>query len=296
GFIVPPWLAPETDGPVGAVSLARSLNFALNLVPIIVTEKSSVEKMSLLLEAAGFRVREFDNLGNVPRRAAVLPFTLDPQEAKSDAERLIRMTNPSSTIAIEKASPNRAGVFHSGVGVDVSPLCAKVDALIEFAKSSGVPTIGIGDAGNEIGMGCIEEEVRKLLPTGNDCGCPCHLGVASSIKTDSLIVAGTSNWGAPAIEALLAFHLKARELLHDARFEEYLIERAGALGFINPASGFGESGVDGIPASVHGSLINVLNFVVSSRMSESFTIRHYREFTKDRAKIQKDISDEAKSA
>lgn len=296
GFIVPPWLAPETDGPVGSVSLARTLNFALNLVPIIVTERSSVEKMKRLLEVGGFNVREFENLGNAPRRAAVVPFTLDTKEAKVDAEGLIQRTNPTAMIAIEKASPNRAGVFHSGVGVDVSPLCAKVDALIELGKISGIPTVGIGDAGNEIGMGCIEEEVRKILPTGQDCGCPCHQGVASSVQTDSLIVAGTSNWGAPAIEALLAFLYKAPELLHDSRFEEYLIQSAGALGFVNPASGFGESGVDAIPASVHGSLINMLNFIVSSRIRESFTIRKYRELTNDRAKIQRDVSSEAKNS
>ncbi len=294
GFIVPPWLEPETDGPVGAATLARSLNLALDLVPIIVTEKSSVRKMSGLMEAAGFRVREYEKLGKAPRRAAVIPFTCDPGEARSDAEKLIQSIAPSSVIAIEKASPNRVGVFHSGVGVDVSLLSAKVDRLIEAAKQSGIPTIGVGDAGNEIGMGCIEEDVRRLLPTGKDCGCPCREGVASAVRTDSLLVTGTSNWGATAIEALISFHLKAPELLHDASFEEYLIAASGALGFINPASGFAESGVDAIPAQVHGSLINILNFIVRSRMREPFVIKKYREFTKDRAKMERDIRDEAK--
>ena len=30
GFIVPPWLRPENDGPVGAVNLARALNLAFD--------------------------------------------------------------------------------------------------------------------------------------------------------------------------------------------------------------------------------------------------------------------------
>jgi hypothetical protein len=292
GFIVPPWLAPETDGPVGTATLARSLSLALGLAPVVVTEPSAVEKMARLLEVAGFRIRPIEKLGDAPRSAAVVPFTCDQTKARSDAERLIKETSPSSIIAIEKASPNRAGVFHSGVGVDVSRLSAKVDQLIEAGKLEAIPTIGIGDAGNEIGMGCIEEDVRLLLPTGNDCGCPCHQGVASSVRTDSLIVTGTSNWGASAIESILAFHFKAPELLHNAKFEEYMIEVSGSLGFINPASGFGESGVDAIPAEVHASVINILNFVVNSRMNESLIIRKYKELTKDRAKIEKGIDKE----
>src|SRR5579862_8297326 len=33
GFVVPPWLEAETDGPVGAVTLARSLCLAFDLIP-----------------------------------------------------------------------------------------------------------------------------------------------------------------------------------------------------------------------------------------------------------------------
>ncbi|MCL4519615.1 MAG: DUF4392 domain-containing protein [Thaumarchaeota archaeon] len=295
GFVVPPWLEAETDGPVGSATLARSLNLALDLTPIMVTEKASVPKMKAMMEAVGFRVRDTVEIGEVPRRAAVLGFTTDYKDAAKEAADLVSKYSPSSVIAIEKASPNRVGVFHSGVGVDVSPLSAKVDKLIDAAKKSGIPTIGIGDAGNEIGMGCIEEAVRTLLPTGSDCGCACHQGVASSVSTDSLIVAGTSNWGAPAIEALLAYHLKSRELLHDARTELRMIETAASLGYIDPASGFADPGVDAIPASIHAGVLDVLNFIVSSRISDSYYIKKYKEYTKDKTKISRLIDEESSS-
>lgn len=292
GFIVPPWVEAETDGPVGSSTLARSLNLALDLTPIIVTEKASVPKMKAMLEAVGFRVRDYEKIGKAPRRASVIGFTTDREQARKAAEDIVSRIEPSSVIAIEKASPNRVGVFHSGVGVDVSPVSAKVDKLIEAARSSGIPTIGVGDAGNEIGMGCIEDTVRKLLPTGTDCGCPCHQGVASAVATDSLVVAGTSNWGGTAIEALLSFHFKAKELLHDPETELRMIRTAASLGYIDPASGFADPGVDAIPASVHSAMIEILNFVVSSRVSDSYFIRKYKEYTRDKAKLAKLVEEE----
>lgn len=293
GFIVPPWMEVETDGPVGAVTLARSLNLSLDLTPIIVTERSAVAKTRSLLGAAGFRVKdEIDEAARKKRAGAVVGFTAESSEAKMEADELISKASPTSIISIEKASPNRVGVFHSGVGVNVSSLSAKVDRLITEAKNVGIPTIGIGDAGNEIGMGCIEETVRKILPTGSECGCPCHNGVASAVSTDSLIVAGTSNWGAYAIEALLSFHFKAEELLHDSSTEINLIRKAGELGFIDPASGFADPGVDAIPAQVHGSLVEILNFITKSRVTDSLFIKKYKEYTRDKTKLAEEVKEE----
>ncbi len=291
GFIVPPWLEAETDGPVGAVTLARSLNLAFDAVPVLVTEKHAVQKTKSLLEATGFRVGDIENakkpLGK--RTGLVVGFTTDVGQAVRESEDLISKTSPFSIISIEKASPNRVGVFHSGVGVDVSKLSAKVDKLVEHAKNTGILTVGIGDAGNEIGMGCIEKTVREILPTGSDCGCPCHQGVASAVATDGLMVTGTSNWGASAIEALLAFHYKVPELLHDGATEVNLIRRSAELGFIDPASGFADPGVDAIPAKMHGALIELLNFITNSRMKDSYYIKKYREYTRDKKKLAEEI-------
>jgi len=291
GFVVPPWIESETDGPVGASTLARSINLAWDLVPIMVTEPSAVPKLSSLMQFAGLRVKEFSKVKNALRRSCVEGFTLDTKSAKRDAEKLLARVSPAAVISIEKASPNSMGVFHSGVGVDVSPFSSKVDALINQAREVGIPTIGVGDAGNEIGMGCIESQVRELLPTGKECGCPCHGGVASSISTDSLIVTGTSNWGGSALEALISFQLKSPELMHEGSMEEYLIQKAAELGYVNPASGLAEPGVDAIPASVHRSVIEILNFVVKSRYMPSYYLKKYVEFTKDKEKLAKLVKD-----
>jgi D-glutamate cyclase len=289
GFVVPPWLESETDGPVGAASLARSINLAWDITPVIVTEPVRVARMGELLKYAGLGLKQqySSKKSQDYRKTAVDGFTLEVKEAKSQAASLIEKVSPAALISIEKASPNSKGVYHSGVGVDLSPFSAKVDALIEAAEKAGIPTIGIGDAGNEIGMGCIEKEVRKILPTGNDCGCPCHGGVASSVSTDSLMVVGTSNWGASALEAMISFNFGTPELLHDGKMEEYLIAKSAELGYINPASGLAEAGVDAIPADIHGSIVNILNFIVRSRYTRSYYLKKYVEFTKDKEKLSR---------
>ncbi|WP_428675350.1 glutamate cyclase domain-containing protein [Reyranella sp.] len=35
-----------------------------------------------------------------------------------------------------------------------------------------MPTIGIGDGGNELGCGHINEAVAAIQPFGKECGCP----------------------------------------------------------------------------------------------------------------------------
>jgi D-glutamate cyclase len=295
GFVVPPWIEPETDGPVGAVSLARCLSAAFGVTPIFVTEPSSVAKLSHLSNEAGFRVTDYENAKRVSRRVCIEGFTLDSKQARQDSRTLLDKVNPSVVIAVEKASPNKQGVFHSGIGVDVTALSARVDILIDEAKNLRIPTIGIGDAGNEIGMGMIEDTVREILPTGKDCGCPCHYGVASSISTDSLIVCGTSNWGCSAIESILSYHLKAPEILHDGNCEEFLIRAAASSGFIDPASGFADASVDAIPAKVHAELVSILNFITKSRYGDSLYIRNYRAMTRDKAGIADLIAKETGS-
>src|SRR5271157_6188403 len=99
GFVVPPWIEAETDGPVGTATLARSLSLAWDLFPVIVTEPSSVPKMSSLMEYAGLRVKEFSKLKTAPRRSTVEGFTLVREEAKKEAERLISKVEPAAVIS-----------------------------------------------------------------------------------------------------------------------------------------------------------------------------------------------------
>jgi hypothetical protein len=55
-------------------------------------------------------------------------------------------------------------------------------------------TIGVGDGGNEIGMGKVAWDlIARSVPNGETIAC--------RVPTDHLIVAGVSNWGAYALAA-----------------------------------------------------------------------------------------------
>jgi hypothetical protein len=73
-------------------------------------------------------------------------------------------------------------------------------SLFEISDKPYPMTIGIGDGGNEIGMGKIPwDTIRRNIPNGGKIAC--------RVATDHLIVAGVSNWGAFALAAGVALCL-----------------------------------------------------------------------------------------
>jgi hypothetical protein len=282
GFIVPPWLRAETDGPVGAASLGRALNLCLDVIPVIITEKVITEMIPPVLKAAGFEVANYSRAKEAYRRIAVEAFTNDLRKAREQAVEILDRIKPSAVISIEKASANEKGVYHSGVGYDITPIAAKVDLLIDEARSRGIFTIGIGDGGNEIGMGCIKETVKKVLPTGGNCGCPCGAGIHSGTETDLLVVCMVSNRGCTAIEANLALAFERMEILHDRAFEDKMLESAASAGFIDPAAGMGMSSCDAVDKEIHLAIVDILNFIVRSRLRDSFYISKYKEYVREK--------------
>ncbi len=289
GFIVPPWLRPENDGPVGAVNLARALNLAFDAVTVITGEAMTVELMPPLCRAAGMGVAEYGAATQLFRRVALEPFTVDTAEAAAQAEEMLDRIQPKAVITIEKASANEVGVYHSGVGYDISNLAAKVDVLVEKARERGILTIGIGDGGNEIGMGCIKEAVQRVVPTGGACGCPCGKGTASATVTDVLVCVMVSNWGATAIAANLAARLGHMEILHDRHMEGKLLEAAASAGYIDPASGLGIASGDAIDKDVHLAMVDIMNFIVRSRIEDSYYIQKYRWYSLERRDDVQDL-------
>jgi hypothetical protein len=105
------------------------------------------------------------------------------------------LTDATHLVFIERSGPARDGKHYTMRGRDTS---RELDQhIVRFVASLGtasIPTIGIGDGGNEIGMGKIPHEiVAKHIPNGDLIHC--------RVPTDHLIVAGVSNWGAYALAA-----------------------------------------------------------------------------------------------
>lgn len=167
GFYIPTADPPafETDGPLGALFLFRALPGAG--VPVgLIAEEPIQNAFAGGLEAARFRMPE---------------------------EVAFRDWFPMHFAWIERAGPAADGRCYTMRGRDISE---HLDLKLSRGLDPGDlhATIGIGDGGNEIGMGKIPHEtVVKNIPNGDLIHC--------RVPTDHLIVAGVSNWGAYALAA-----------------------------------------------------------------------------------------------
>jgi hypothetical protein len=134
---------------------------------------------------------------------------------------------------------------HTMRGRDITELMSPAHLLFEHeARQEPRPmTIGIGDGGNEIGMGKVPWEViRRNIPGG--------ARVACRTATDHLIVCGISNWGAYGLAAgvrLLRGHRPTDELFDVEKERELLRIMVEAGPLVDGVLGRPNVSVDGVP-------------------------------------------------
>jgi hypothetical protein len=172
----------ETDGPLGALFLARALT-PLGIRVALATDSFCQAGLQAGVDAAGLGssvpVLCLDDDLDKPLFSGLSPFT--------------------HHIALERVGPSRAGRCYSMRGRDITAHMAPAHRLFERNHDGrdALTTIGIGDGGNEIGMGKISPEViGRNVPNGELIAC--------CVPTDHLIVCGVSNWGAYALAAGVA--------------------------------------------------------------------------------------------
>lgn len=270
GWVDQPVVVPghgESDGPPGAVALAKALRLGLKAAPIIVTDECLVEGVKQVARSAGFQcVRPEDIIHSIERNKlmtiAVLPFSADEEEARRQAAEMVAALKPAACIAIERGGMNSVGVVHNMSGQNAGEGQAKIDYLFQAARTAGVATLGIGDGGNEIGMANIAEAVRTRVPHGTECQCPCGEGIAVSTPVDVLVTATVSNWGAYAVAALLGLNCGVPAAIHDPVMERRMLEATAAACFHDPITGLLMPGADGCGLDVHIGMVTLLKEAV----------------------------------
>ena len=258
----------ESDGPPGAVALARALHLGLGLNPIIITEERNFEpiyamanemEMNPLLPKQTFSSRINPLL--------VLDFPCGKEKADKASLALLNKYQPSSIVAVERIGANSKGVYHSMCGFEISAdNFAFLDDLIKLARKKQIFTASVGDNGNELGCGIILDEVQKIQPWGKVCQCPCQSGMASSSEVDILVMAAVSNWGAYGINALLAYLLDNINLIHSERMEEKMLEVCVRTGCVDGDLDIPSPSVDGILLESQKAIITLLRETVRRAM------------------------------
>lgn len=261
----------ENDGPVGAAVIARVLAEGLGAVPIYVTEEHHQLPVVMCSEAIGLPVRALDITLSMGVGSAAVTAPTEQQQVSSWAHELFDRHRPAALISIERLGPNRAGIIHGSTGLAGWSPQVDLTPVVEEARARGVFSVGIGDAGNEIGFGRIYPAVQEIQPHGRVCQCPCGQGMATTIATDALIVAAVSNWGAYGLEAAIARVIGRAELPHSPRTAGRMIQACLDAGGLEALHCTRRWLVDGVDADVSVALVSVLNEMVKVGLSAPTT-------------------------
>ncbi|MCD6420058.1 MAG: DUF4392 domain-containing protein [Synergistetes bacterium] len=210
---------PETDGPMGVATLVRAL-LRLGKRVSVITDGMNAGVIEVAMSVLGCSVPVgiYGSKENV--RGDIL-------------------------FSIERPGRAKDGHYYSMQKEDITEWVAPIDEI--FLKEDN-PSIGVGDGGNEIGMGKLYDQLMAYGMDGR---------FISVVPTTHLIVCGVSNWGAYGVVAGLQC-ITGEELMHTVREEKLLLESVVDAGAIDGVKKENALSVDGIELSVHQQVVEEL--------------------------------------
>ncbi len=234
GFYIAYAGAPETDGPPGAVAIGEALK-EIGCEVAYVTDKWS-----------------FDVVEAISGDAEVIEFPVATHfESAQFAHEITAKHAPSSLISIERAGLVGDGTYRNWKGEDISKYNAKIDHLFDQHPYS----IGIGDGGNEIGMG----NLREVIP-----GTPKLPDNPCVTTTTKLVIASTSNWGGYGLVAQLGL-LTGKNLLPSVEQGYEWVKQTVAVGAVEGLSGESKDWVDGRDPEADSACLRDLHDLVTAQ-------------------------------
>lgn len=189
----------ETDGIGGSVAIARSLEAVGKHVSFVVDESSHG-----VLNASVEQGKALAYLSDSP----VVLYPHASLDSPTACAAYLREQQWDHLVAIERAGRAADGSFYTMRAIDMSPLLSPIDDLFLAAATAGTASTGIGDGGNEIGMGRVDRAViEEHIPLGATIGCV--------TPTSHLIAAGVSDWGGYALAAAIVLAAEHHESVRD---------------------------------------------------------------------------------
>ncbi len=275
--------APENDGPPGALFLARGLN-KLGYSVILITDRFCQAPLQQGIELFKNQLNNIDliDFPVVCDHIDTFKHNFFQQYSRLRTLIAIERIGPSYTIdsflvnasktdkidleEFKKYGPgDLAGQCLNMNAIQVTNYTAPIYQLFEREHRSDnyFFTIGIGDGGNEIGMGSIPWQViAKNITNG--------LGgkIACRVPADATIVAGVSNWAGYAVMAGLYLSLNRWDdflKLYSSGSETKLIETYyHSQSAVDGKLGYPAMSVDGIAWNSHLEILNFMKSIVKN--------------------------------
>jgi len=233
GFYILSAGAAETDGPPGAIAIGVGLERLGYKVKYVADEHSSNLLRPYVAESSD--VIDF-------------PITTFPKSVQY-AEDILNTENPSVLISIERCAAAADGLYRNMRDLDISDQTAKVDLLFDMHSK----TIGIGDGGNEIGLGNVIDGVAKSETL---------VSYPAISKVTELIIASVSNWGGYGLLAALSIST-GKNVLPTVEEDTERISKMVDLGAVDGFSGEEIYKVDGFDLTENAALLEKLHELVN---------------------------------
>lgn len=218
----------ETDGPCGIFCLSGALK-KLGYNPIIVTDEF----------CRNFFEKENLQTVYVPQNAGEEYFN-----------QLVKKYSPAGMISVERCGRNSTGDYQNMRGISIKEYTPPIDQLfsLNFKK---IPTVAVGDGGNEIGMGNLFHQIEEKLSLN-----------PSTIQVDFLVIATVSNWGAYAIAAEMQ-KITGQKILFDEEKLENFLQETVKIGSVDGVTKEKKLSVDGFEFSVEKKIYTELQSYAS---------------------------------
>lgn len=248
----------ETDGPPGTYAVAQALE-RLGFTPTIVTDRLCEGLFECGPRKKAIKVPEKVSCtcplyndcrnGNTScplTHTAINTEYVDVTADTSDFQKLLDQYHPVCLISIERCGRNVNDDYANMRGISIASQTACIDVMFEMAARHGILTIGIGDGGNEIGMGNLKNVISEKLSL-----VPC------AVTVDDLIIATVSNWGAYALVAYLEQLDHTHVMLSYEEIASYLNSLV-AKGCIDGVTKKTEPSVDGFSLEIEKEILTSL--------------------------------------
>jgi D-glutamate cyclase len=195
GFYIPQGqpAAAETDGLSGAVMMAAGLKRGGHQA-LVATDLPCYPALKAAAEGA-------------PVPVEVWKCGID-DAAVMDLWRRLQAWGVTHVVIIERAGVAEDGCCYDMMGNPLDEFTAEFDLIVAEARKHKVVTLGVGDGGNEIGMGKI---AKSLIAADIENGPK----IACVTATDYAMVCGVSNWSGAAL-------LSAMAILNPKKSADYL--------------------------------------------------------------------------
>jgi hypothetical protein len=175
---------------------------------------------------------------------------------------LTKFSDVDVMIASELSGFNKQMQFKTMSNRDISAFCGLTAHLFDYAfkyRHDHILTIGIGDGGNEVGMGKYIHNIEKYITNGDQIAC--------NIQCHCCITAGVRNWAAEALAVAIAElsangngngntngNMNNKLLLCDDQFHHQMYFKTSQFGAMDGITKKGFGSVDGLAYQTHAQI------------------------------------------